>query len=101
MIYAATTGVIIYWKPDQPFVIHRAHHVLFDEYNYRLYIEEKHSPGYLLLSKYFEGYIHESDLLNFITREHDLTPTPFIDKTIITYDIDLPLSGNKLGFNLL
>ena len=32
MGYAATTGVIIYWKPDQPFVIHRAHHVWFDEY---------------------------------------------------------------------
>ena len=26
-IYTATTGVIIYWKSDQPFVIHRAHHV--------------------------------------------------------------------------
>ena len=28
--YADTTGVIIYWKPDQPFVIHRAYHVWFD-----------------------------------------------------------------------
>ena len=32
MVYAATTGVIICWKPDKPFVIHRAHHVWFDEY---------------------------------------------------------------------
>ena len=48
--YAATTGVIIYWKPDQPFIIHRDHHVWFDEYNYRLSIEYKHTPGCLLLS---------------------------------------------------
>ena len=27
MGYAATTGFILYWKPDQPFIIHRAHHV--------------------------------------------------------------------------
>ena len=39
MGYAATTGVILYWKLDQPFIIHRAHHVWFDEYNYRLSIE--------------------------------------------------------------
>ena len=36
--YAATTGVILYWKPYQPCIIHRAHHVWFDEYNSRLYI---------------------------------------------------------------
>ena len=30
MGYAATTGVILYWKPEQPFIIHRAHHVWFD-----------------------------------------------------------------------
>ena len=40
MGYAATTGVILYWKPDQPFIIHRSHHVWFDEYNSRLSIEE-------------------------------------------------------------
>ena len=28
--YAATTGVILYWKLDQPFVIHGAHHVWCD-----------------------------------------------------------------------
>ena len=38
MGYVATTGVIIYWKPYQPFVIHRDYHVWFDEYNYRLFI---------------------------------------------------------------
>ena len=31
MGYAATTGVILYWKPDQTFLIHRAHNVWFDE----------------------------------------------------------------------
>ena len=33
MGYADTTVVIVYWKPDQPFIIHRAHHVWFDQYN--------------------------------------------------------------------
>ena len=49
MGYAATTGVILYWKLDKPFVIHRAHHFWFDEYNSRLSIEYKHTPGSLLL----------------------------------------------------
>ena len=31
--YEATTVVIIYWNPDQTFVIHIGHHVWFDEYN--------------------------------------------------------------------
>ena len=30
MEYAATTGVILYWKPDQQFIINRSHHVWFD-----------------------------------------------------------------------
>ena len=38
MVYAATTGVIIYWNTEHTFVIHRSHHVLFDEYSYRLSI---------------------------------------------------------------
>ena len=29
--YADTTGVILYSNPDQNFVIHRDHHVWFDE----------------------------------------------------------------------
>ena len=51
MGYAATTGVIFYWKPDQNFVIHRVHHVWFDECNSRLYTEDKHTPGSLILWK--------------------------------------------------
>ena len=38
MVCAATTGVILYWKPDKPSIIHRAHHVWFDEHNSRLSI---------------------------------------------------------------
>ena len=38
MGYAATTEVIIYLKPNQPFVILRAHNICFDEYYYRLFI---------------------------------------------------------------
>ena len=48
MGYAVTTVVIIYWKPDQTFGFHRAHHVWFDEYNSCLFIEDKHTPSYLV-----------------------------------------------------
>ena len=36
MGYEAIKGVILYWKPDHPFIINRAHHFWFDKYNYRL-----------------------------------------------------------------
>ena len=49
IIYTDTTGVIIYWKTDKYFVIHRAYHFWLYEYNYLLTIEDKHNPGYLLL----------------------------------------------------
>ena len=29
-VYAATTVVLLYWKPNQPFYIHRSHHLCFD-----------------------------------------------------------------------
>ena len=101
MVYAATRKVIVFWKPDQPFIIHRADHVWFDEYNYRLFIDDKHNPGSLLLRQDPEGSIHGPDLLNMIPWELDLTFTPFSDETIITYVIELPPSGKKIGFNLL
>ena len=101
MGYAATTGVILYWKPDQPFIVHRAHHVWFDEYNYRFSIEDKHTTGSLLLRNDPEVHIHHSDLLNLIPCKPDITYTPFSDETIITYEIELPPSGKKIGFNLL
>ena len=49
MGYAATIGVILYWKTDKHFVIHIYHNVWFDEYNSLISIEDKHSPVYLLL----------------------------------------------------
>ena len=64
--YAATTGVILYWNTDQPFIIHRYHNVWFDEYNYCLSIEDKHTPGPLILQQGIESIIHNSDLLNLI-----------------------------------
>ena len=33
--------------------------------------------------------------------ELDLTFTPFCDTTMLTYEIELPTSENKVGFNLL
>ena len=101
MGYAATTVVILYLGLYQPFVIHRAHHVWFDEYNSRLSIEDKHTPGSLLLQQYPEYHIHNSDFLYLIPYELDLTSTKFCDTTILTYEIELPPPGNKVGFNLL
>ena len=80
MGYSASKGVILYRKLYQPFFIQIAHHVWFDEYNYSLSIEESNNPGYLLLRKNPESNIHNSDLLNLITCELDLTPTPFSKK---------------------
>ena len=39
MGYVDTTGFILYWKLDQPFVVHRARHFWFDEYDSCLSIE--------------------------------------------------------------
>ena len=36
-----------------------------------------------------------------IPRELDITPTPFSDTTIITYEIELTPAGKEIGFNLL
>ena len=74
---------------------------MFDEYNYFLSIEDKHTPGSLILRQDPEGHIHDSDLLNLITCKLDITYIPFSNETIITYDIELPPSGKKIGFNLL
>ena len=101
MGYTATTVVIIYWNPDQPFVIHIANNVWFDEYNYRLSIEYNHTPGYLLLQKYPKTHIHNSEFLKLIPCKLDLTSNPFCDKKVLTYKIELPIYGKKFGFNLL
>ena len=48
MVYAATTWVILYWNIYQLLIIHRDHHVWFDEYNSCLSIEDKHTTDALL-----------------------------------------------------
>ena len=101
MVYSDATGVILYWKPYQHFVFHRDHHVWFDEYNFRLSIEDNNTPGSLLLQKYPESHIHNSDLLNLIPCELDLVSIPFCDTKILIYKIELHPSGKIVGFNLL
>ena len=66
MIYAATKGVILYWNPEQPSLIHRAHHVWFNKYISCPFIEYKHTPGSLLIQQYPKILIHNTDLLNLI-----------------------------------
>ena len=41
---AATTGGILYWKPDQLFYINIHNHVWFYEYNYHVSYEDKNIP---------------------------------------------------------
>ena len=57
------------------------------EYNSFISIENKHTPGYLLLKQDPESLVHNSDLLNFIPCELDLTSIPFYNTTILTYKI--------------
>ena len=85
MGYEATTGVLICWNPDRHFYIHRSHHTRFGEYNYSLYMEYKHTTGYLLLKQDPESLLCHSGLINLIPCEIDLTSTPFHDTNIITY----------------
>ena len=66
MRYAGTTGVIIYWNTYQLFVINISHYVWLDEYNYHLFIEEKHATGSLILQQDPESLIRNLDLLNLI-----------------------------------
>ena len=101
MGYSSSTGVIIYWKADQTFVIHGSHHVWFDEYNYFLSINDKHTPGSLPLVQDTESCIHYSYLPDLIPCELDLTYTPFCDTKIITCEIELPHSSKNIGFNLV
>ena len=82
MRYEATTGVIIYCNTDQAFDIHRAHHVWFDEYNFRLSVEYKHTPCSLIFQQDPECLIHNPYLINLIPCELGLTSTPFYDTII-------------------
>ena len=67
----------------------------------RISIGDRHTQGYWLLKQDPETNVHNSDLLNLIPCEFDLTSTTFCDTTMITYEIKLPPSGKKVGFNLL
>ena len=71
---------------------------MFYEYDYSLYTEDKHTPGYLPLQEYPEGILHIYYLRKYIPCELDITYSQFFDTT---YDIELPPSGKKIGFSLL
>ena len=96
MEYSATKGVVLYWKPDQPFFIHRAHNVWFDEYNSCISIEDKHNKGSLLIRQDPGSRVPCSYLLNLIPCELGLKSIPFFYTKILTYEIELPPSGKKL-----
>ena len=101
MGYAATKIVFIYWNPYQPFVIHISQNVLFYGYNYSLSIEDKHTPGSLILQQDPESLLNNSDLLKLATCKLDIESIPFINTTILTYEIDSPPSVKIISFNLM
>ena len=55
----------------------------------------------IILQQDPESLIHNLDLINLVPCELGLTSTPFCDANIITYGLELPPAGNKIGFNLL
>ena len=40
-------------------------------------------------------------MINFIPCKVDIKSNPFCDTTILSYEIELPFYGNKIGFSLL
>ena len=60
-----------------------------------------HTHTHTHLRKDPESHVHNSDLLNLIPCQLDLITTPFSDATILTYEIELPTSVKKVGFNLM
>ena len=85
MVYADTIAVILYWKLDQPYYLHRAHHSWFYEYSSCLSTENYRTPSSLLPQQDSELFPHKLDLMHSLPYEHDLTSTPFPDVTNITY----------------
>ena len=69
--------------------------------NYFLSIEDKHTPGHLLLQQDSESIHNSLDILKLIPFELELTSTPFCDTTILTYEIEFPPSEKQIGLNLL
>ena len=85
MGYVDNTVVILYCNPYQPFGIHRSHNAWFDEYNFSLSIEDKHTLDYLLFQQYPKIIRNNLYLINFIPCELDLASTIFLDAKIIPY----------------
>ena len=64
-------------------------------------MKDKHITSSLLLQQDTESHVHTSEPLNLIPCELDLASNPFFDTPILTYEIEVPPSGKKVGFNLL
>ena len=63
-------------------------------------MEDKYTPGYLILQKYPESFIHNLDLINLVPCELNITSNSFRDTKNLTYEIRLPPSGTKISPNL-
>ena len=59
------------------------------------------NTGFLLVQQYPESIIHHSDPLILIPCKIDITPTPFSNTKILTYEIEVHPDGKKIDLNLL
>ena len=64
-------------------------------------MEDKHPTGSLIIQQYPGSLLHNYYLTNLIACELDIISTEYYDTNILTYEIDLPPSGKKIGFNLM
>ena len=67
----------------------------------KVFTQDKSTTGSLHSQQDTEVLINNVYLINLVPCKLDLTSTPFLDSTIITYELDLPTAGKKNGFNLL
>ena len=63
VVYSYTTVVILYCKRDHSFSIRGSHYSWFDEYNYHISMEDKHTPGSLPFQQYPDILLHNSYLI--------------------------------------
>ena len=101
MGYDDTTGVILYFNPDQPFLSTDTIMIGLMKIILVYPYKTKRTIGYLLLQQNPEIILHGFYLLDLISFELYITSTTFCDTTILTYEIELTPAVKKICFNLL
>ena len=86
MQYKATKDVLLYWKPDQPYYTHRAHHSWFDEYKTHLSSDRNHTPRSQQLQWDPERFPCQSSIqINFVPCELKFSGGNFTESNKVKY----------------